>query len=58
LRELTDSSAASLGFDRRSTGVVGANASGKISLLEAIYFLGYGRSFRTHQAEKLRRAEI
>jgi DNA replication and repair protein RecF len=46
---------ASLEFDPRSTGVIGANASGKTSLLEAIYFLGHGRSFRTHQAEKLRR---
>lgn len=29
--------------------VVGANGSGKSSLLEAIYFLGSGRSFRTHR---------
>src|SRR5690554_3324254 len=29
--------------------VCGANASGKTSLLEAIYCLGFGRSFRTHQ---------
>jgi DNA replication and repair protein RecF len=47
---------ASLEFDSRSTGVIGANASGKTSLLEAIYYLGHGRSFRTHQAEKLRRS--
>jgi DNA replication and repair protein RecF len=47
---------ASLDFDSRSTGVIGPNASGKTSLLEAIYFLGHGRSFRTHQAEKLRRS--
>ena len=46
---------ASLEFDPRSTGVIGDNASGKTSLLEAIYFLGHGRSFRTHQADKLRR---
>ncbi len=46
---------ASLEFDPRSTGIVGDNASGKTSLLEAVYFLGHGRSFRTHQAEKLRR---
>jgi DNA replication and repair protein RecF len=47
---------ASLEFDPRSTGIVGANASGKTSLLEAVYFLGHGRSFRTHHADKLRRA--
>ena len=29
--------------------VCGANGSGKTSLLEAIYCLGFGRSFRTHQ---------
>lgn len=47
---------AGLEFDPRSTGVIGANASGKTSLLEAIYYLGHGRSFRTHQADKLRRS--
>jgi DNA replication and repair protein RecF len=46
---------ASLEIDARSTGIIGANASGKTSLLEAIYFLGHGRSFRTHQPDKLRR---
>jgi DNA replication and repair protein RecF len=30
---------ASLDFDSRSTGIIGDNASGKTSLLEAIYFL-------------------
>lgn len=28
--------------------IIGENASGKSSLLESIYFLGLGRSFRTH----------
>jgi DNA replication and repair protein RecF len=46
---------ASLDFDSRSTGIIGDNASGKTSLLEAIYFLGHGRSFRAAQAEKLKR---
>lgn len=46
---------ASLEFDPRSTGIIGDNASGKTSLLEAIYFLGHGRSFRSAQAEKLKR---
>jgi DNA replication and repair protein RecF len=33
--------------------IVGANASGKTSFLEAIYLLGSGHSFRTRQTEKL-----
>jgi DNA replication and repair protein RecF len=33
--------------------IVGANASGKTSLLEAIYFLGRLRSFRTSQVREL-----
>ena len=49
---------ASLEFHPRGTGIVGRNASGKTSLLEAIYFLGHGRSFRTATRAKLiRRGE-
>ena len=33
--------------------ILGPNASGKTSLLEALYFLGRGRSFRTRQAPVL-----
>ena len=33
--------------------VVGPNASGKSSLLEGIYLLGRGRSFRAHQATRM-----
>ncbi|MDY0066262.1 MAG: AAA family ATPase [Steroidobacteraceae bacterium] len=44
---------ARLSFDARATGIVGPNASGKTSLLEAIYFLGHGRSFRAAQRDKL-----
>ncbi len=33
--------------------IVGPNASGKTSLLEALYVLGTGKSFRTSQLEKL-----
>jgi DNA replication and repair protein RecF len=36
-----------LDLHERGTGIVGPNASGKTSLLEAIYFLAHGRSFRT-----------
>jgi DNA replication and repair protein RecF len=44
---------ATLEFDPRGTGIVGRNASGKTSLLEAIFFLGHGRSFRTSARHKL-----
>ncbi|HEY7641166.1 MAG TPA: DNA replication/repair protein RecF [Steroidobacteraceae bacterium] len=44
---------ARLELDPRATGIVGENGSGKTSLLEAIYFLAHGRSFRTNQREKL-----
>lgn len=44
---------AALDFDSRFTLISGANASGKTSLLEAIYVLGRGRSFRTRRLEHL-----
>lgn len=37
--------------------VYGQNGSGKTSVLEAIYCLGYGRSFRTHQYKQIVQAE-
>lgn len=40
-------------FDPRFTLISGANASGKTSLLEAIYVLGRGRSFRTRRLAHL-----
>lgn len=33
--------------------IVGENASGKTSVLEACYFVGHGRSFRTRHSERL-----
>jgi DNA replication and repair protein RecF len=45
--------AAALDLDPRFTLISGANASGKTSLLEAIYVLGRGRSFRTRRLEHL-----
>jgi DNA replication and repair protein RecF len=44
---------ADLELDPRFTLVSGPNASGKTSLLEAIYVLGRGRSFRTRRMEHL-----
>jgi DNA replication and repair protein RecF len=44
---------AALDLDSRFTLISGANASGKTSLLEAIYVLGRGRSFRTRRLEHL-----
>jgi DNA replication and repair protein RecF len=47
---------ASLELDPRFTLISGPNASGKTSLLEAIYLLGRGRSFHTRRLEHLIRA--
>lgn len=42
-----------LDLDPRYNLFVGPNASGKTSLLEAVFFLGRGRSFRTRRLERL-----
>lgn len=42
-----------LTLDPRYNLFVGPNASGKTSLLEALFFLGRGRSFRTRRLERL-----
>jgi DNA replication and repair protein RecF len=44
---------AELQFDPQFTLISGPNASGKTSLLEAMYVLGRGRSFRTRRLEHL-----
>jgi DNA replication and repair protein RecF len=44
---------AELTFDPRGTGILGNNAAGKTSLLEAIFFLSHARSFRTNDRNKL-----
>jgi DNA replication and repair protein RecF len=44
---------AEIDLDPRFTLISGPNASGKTSLLEAIYVLGRGRSFRTRRLEHL-----
>jgi DNA replication and repair protein RecF len=45
--------AAELKFDPKFTLISGPNASGKTSLLESIYVLGRGRSFRTRRLDNL-----
>ncbi|HMK85587.1 MAG TPA: DNA replication/repair protein RecF [Steroidobacteraceae bacterium] len=47
---------ADLDLDPQFTLISGPNASGKTSLLEAIYVLGRGRSFRTRRIDHLVRA--
>jgi DNA replication and repair protein RecF len=47
---------AGLALHSRCNLITGKNASGKTTLLEAIYVLGRGRSFRTAQTETLIRA--
>ncbi|HEX7047347.1 MAG TPA: DNA replication/repair protein RecF [Gammaproteobacteria bacterium] len=37
--------------------IVGQNASGKTSLLEALFFLGHGRSFRSNRPDRLVQSE-
>jgi DNA replication and repair protein RecF len=44
---------AELEFDGRCNLITGENASGKTSLLEAIFFLGRGRSFRSTRSDAL-----
>ncbi len=44
---------ASLEFDSRLNMIVGSNASGKTSLLEAIFLLAQGKSFRTPRLDQL-----
>jgi DNA replication and repair protein RecF len=44
---------ATLTFNPKINLIVGSNGSGKTSLLEAIYFLGLGRSFRTRLSNRV-----
>lgn len=47
---------AALELDTDTSWIVGPNASGKTSLLEALFFLGHGRSFRTLRSDRLVRS--
>jgi DNA replication and repair protein RecF len=53
LEELRCLQRADLEFDPHLNLISGDNGSGKTSLLEAIYLLGRGRSFRTRHTEQL-----
>jgi DNA replication and repair protein RecF len=44
---------AALEFSSELNLIVGANGAGKTSILEAVFLLGRGRSFRTRSSEKL-----
>jgi len=44
---------AKLTFNNSLNVFVGVNGSGKSSLVEALYFFGYGRSFRTNKSKSL-----
>lgn len=56
LRDFRCFTAAELDFSSRTNLILGDNASGKTSLLEAIFFLGRARSFRTPRSEHLVRS--
>ncbi|MCC5856114.1 MAG: DNA replication/repair protein RecF [Idiomarina sp.] len=53
ISELRNLRAVNLEATGRVNIIYGANGSGKTSVLEALYALGYGRSFRTHQARQM-----
>ncbi len=53
IRDFRNLVAATLAPSPRLNLIVGENASGKTSFLEACYFLGHGRSFRTRHSERL-----
>lgn len=48
---------ANIKFHQKLNFIVGDNGSGKSSLLESIFFLGHGKSFRTSKIENLINAE-
>src|SRR5690242_21560337 len=53
LRDFRCFTALDLDLSPRANLIHGDNASGKTSLLEALFFLSRGRSFRTSKAENL-----
>lgn len=57
IQHLRNINQARLEFGDQFNFIVGANASGKTSLLEAIYLLGSGRSFRTSRLQHVIQTE-
>ena len=53
INQFRNISSANLTFNSKINLITGANGSGKTSLLEAIYFLGLGRSFRTRLSNRV-----
>jgi DNA replication and repair protein RecF len=53
LQHIRNLSEAQLTLNPRLNLFYGDNASGKTSLLESLYYLAHGRSFRTSQADKI-----
>ncbi|MEI6896379.1 MAG: DNA replication/repair protein RecF [Psychromonas sp.] len=53
IHQFRNISNANLTFNNKINIITGANGSGKTSLLEAIYFLGLGRSFRSHLTSRI-----
>lgn len=53
LRNFRCFSEAGLTFHPGLNWIIGQNASGKTSLLEALFFLGHGRSFRSNRPDRL-----
>jgi len=53
INQFRNINSAQLNFNRQINIITGKNGSGKTSLLEAIYFLGLGRSFRSHLTSRI-----
>ncbi|WP_022939922.1 DNA replication/repair protein RecF [Psychromonas hadalis] len=53
IHQFRNINAANLTFNNKVNIIIGDNGSGKTSLLEAIYFLGLGRSFRSHLTSRI-----
>lgn len=53
IRDFRNIESAELAPDPGFNFLIGANGSGKTSVLEAVYTLGHGRAFRSLQAEKV-----
>lgn len=49
LRNFRNYAKADFSFSKNTTLIIGTNASGKTNLIEAIYFLSFGRSFRAEK---------